>query len=104
MSEKIKDGKCTCGCVEQQVRKTNYGTVFTRIGGIGYIQWDEEAPFCLRVFDEYFEEDESFHGETPIDYAVKRSWQHFHMCDDEMPEETFKGTIINILKVFKDVV
>ena len=105
MSTLLKEGRCTCGCVEQQVRETSAGIMFTMIGGIGYVVYDEEAPYALRVYDEYFEEHgEKFNGEMPVDYAIKKTWQHFHMVDDEMPEKTFKETIINIHKMFNSAV
>jgi len=100
MSELIKKGKCTCGCVEQSVRETSDGRMFTTIGGLGYVESDIDGDFSMRIWDEYFENTETFAGERPTEYAVKKSWQNFHFTDAPMPEDVFDKTISNLHDVF----
>ena len=100
MSKLINYGICTCGCVEQSLRKTESGRLYSQIGGLGYVEFDHNAEYDLRVWDEYFEDTEEFAGETPVAYAVKKSWQNHNFVGGEMPEELFMQMIKDLRRIF----
>lgn len=100
MSKVIKNGICTCGCAEQQLRQTTSGRLFSQVGGLGIVEFDHDAEYDLRVWDEYFENTETFAGETPVDYAVQKSWQNFNLVDVAMPKVCFEEMITNLRAIF----
>ena len=100
MSKLVKEGICTCGCVEQAVRRTTEGRLFFLQGGLGYVEFDLDGDFGMRIWDEYFEDTETFAGETPTEYAVAKSWQSYTFSDKPMPEVIFDNVIRNMKDVF----
>lgn len=104
MSEKLKDGICTCGCIDQQVRKTANGDVFFLQSGLGYVRRDlSDAEFGFTIWEEYFEDTEVFAGKVPVTYAINKSWAHATFKDENAPTEVFHNVIRNMKKVFVGV-
>lgn len=100
MSKLINPGICTCGCVEQSLRKTEAGRMFTQVGGLGYVEFDHNAKYDLRVWDEYFENTEEFAGETPVEYAITKTWQNFNHTNAKMPDNVFQQMVKNLRSTF----
>jgi hypothetical protein len=100
MSILLKQGKCSCGCVNHAVRLTSNDIRFTQVSGMGYVVKGQGGEFGLRVYDEYFEDTETFAGELPTTYAVKRAWQSYNMSDEKIPQKIFENSISNLKEIF----